>query len=151
MIIVYFSQSGTTAQAANELHKLTQAAIYRLEPVKAYPSDFSTLADRAKSEVEQDIHPQLQDQKLDLSGETKIMLGFPTWWHQAPMIIASFFDNYDLKDKEILPFTTSGQSSIKESLPSVKKWAIATGAHVGAALTANATAAITKFVNENDL
>lgn len=151
MIIVYFSQSGTTEQAAKELHTLTQAPLYRLEAAQAYPNDFSAQADRAKSEAEQDVHPELTDEKIDLAGEDQILLGFPTWWHQAPMIIASFFDDYDLEGKEILPFTTSSQSSINESLPVIKKWAAKAGARVDAALTANSTSAIKKFVNENGL
>lgn len=39
-----------------------------------------------------------------------IFLGFPIWWYQAPTIINTFLESYDLEGKTIIPFATSGGS-----------------------------------------
>ena len=44
-----------------------------------------------------------------------IYVGFPIWWYQAPTIINTFLESYDLTGKVIKPFATSGSSSYGES------------------------------------
>ena len=41
-----------------------------------------------------------------------IYLGFPIWWYIAPTIINTFLEQYDLRDKTIIPFATSGMSGM---------------------------------------
>ena len=44
-----------------------------------------------------------------------IFLGYPIWWGQAPKIISTFLESYDLSGKTIVPFCTSGSSGIGSS------------------------------------
>ena len=39
----------------------------------------------------------------------------PIWWGQAPKIISTFLESYDLSGKTIVPFCTSGSSGIGSS------------------------------------
>ena len=41
-----------------------------------------------------------------------IFVGFPIWWYVAPTIINTFLESYDLKNKTIIPFATSGSSDM---------------------------------------
>lgn len=41
-----------------------------------------------------------------------ILLGYPIWWGEAPRIISTFLESYDFTGKTIVPFCTSGSSSI---------------------------------------
>ncbi len=41
-----------------------------------------------------------------------IFLGYPIWWGQAPKIISTFLESYDLNGKTIVPFCTSGSNGI---------------------------------------
>ncbi|WP_054656016.1 flavodoxin [Lentilactobacillus kisonensis] len=91
MIIIYFSQSGTTKAAAEQLHSVLNVPIYQIEPVKAYPADFSELAEVTKLEVAKQVQPDLKRMAIDLPEDHKIILGFPTWRHQPPMLIERFF------------------------------------------------------------
>ena len=39
-----------------------------------------------------------------------IYVGYPIWWSDMPMILYTFFDEYDLSGKTIVPFGTHGGS-----------------------------------------
>ena len=41
-----------------------------------------------------------------------IFVGFPIWWYVAPTIINTFLESYDLTEKTIIPFATSGGSGM---------------------------------------
>ena len=67
------------------------------------------------------------------------------------MAINTFLESYDLTGKLILPFCTSGGSSIEESMPDLREIAGARGATVGTGLTANSLSQeeISDWLNEN--
>jgi flavodoxin len=44
-----------------------------------------------------------------------VFIGYPIWWGQAPRIISTFLESYDLSGKTIIPFCTSGSSGIGSS------------------------------------
>ena len=44
-----------------------------------------------------------------------IFLGYPIWWGDAPKILSTFLESYDFNGKIIVPFCTSGSSSIGSS------------------------------------
>ena len=44
-----------------------------------------------------------------------IFLGYPIWHGQAPKIMYTFVESYDLSGKTIVPFCTSGSSGIGSS------------------------------------
>ncbi|MCD7807761.1 MAG: hypothetical protein LUH02_00340 [Erysipelotrichaceae bacterium] len=44
-----------------------------------------------------------------------IFLGFPIWWYVAPTIVNTFLEGYDLKDKKIIVFATSGSSGLGQT------------------------------------
>lgn len=44
-----------------------------------------------------------------------VFLGYPIWWGQAPKVISTFLEGYDLAGKTIVPFCTSGSSGIGTS------------------------------------
>ena len=44
-----------------------------------------------------------------------IFLGYPIWWGEAPRIINTFLESYDLSGKTIAPFCTSASSPLGSS------------------------------------
>lgn len=73
----------------------------------------------------------------DWSDYDTVFIGYPIWWHTAPMAIDTFLESYDLNGKTVLPFCTSGGSSIEESMPDIRSLGQSRGASVGNGLTAN--------------
>ncbi len=56
-----------------------------------------------------------------------LFVGFPIWWYQAPRIIQTFLESYDLTGKTVVPFATSGGSGmgktaelLRESCPAAR-------------------------------
>lgn len=41
-----------------------------------------------------------------------VFIGYPIWWYTYPQVILTFFDNYDLTGKTIVPFVTHGGSGM---------------------------------------
>ena len=50
-----------------------------------------------------------------------VFLGYPIWWGQAPKILYTFVESYDLAGKTIVPFCTSGSSGIGTSATNLQK------------------------------
>ena len=52
-----------------------------------------------------------------------IFIGYPIWWYDMPMIIYTFFDEYDFSGKTIIPFNThegSGDSGTHDEIRDLK-------------------------------
>ncbi len=45
-----------------------------------------------------------------------IFIGYPIWWHTAPMIIGTFLESYDLSGVDIYPFTQSASMDTNNNL-----------------------------------
>ena len=50
-----------------------------------------------------------------------LFIGYPIWWHTAPMAVYTFLESYDLSGKTVIPFCTSGGSDIEESMPAIQE------------------------------
>lgn len=117
-LILYFSLTGTTQQAAESIHRLLpNADIVRIQPKEAY-GDYDAAARRGDRERRNNIHPV-----PNIESYQNIFLGFPTWWQQPPMLIHTLFDNYDFSGKTIIPFTTSSSSPMSTSMPTMRQLA----------------------------
>ncbi len=120
-LVVYFSRTGTTKKAAEQIQKLTGADIVRLKTKKTYPSDYDEMLDIAQEEQDSDARPELASQITGFKKYDTILLGFPIWWGEQPMAINTFLESYDFSGKKVIPFCTSGGSGISASVRSIKK------------------------------
>ena len=50
-----------------------------------------------------------------------VVLVFPNWWTDLPMPVYSFFDEYDLTEKNIVVFCTHGGSGFSDTVSTVKE------------------------------
>lgn len=119
VLIAYFSWSGNTKAAAEKIQGLTGGDIYRIEAADPYPGEYDATTDRAKQEQKDNARPAIAG-KADLSKYDVIMVGYPIWWYQEPMIIDTFLESGDFSGKTIVPFCTSGGSSIDKSIEHMK-------------------------------
>ena len=51
----------------------------------------------------------------NLDSYDTIYIGYPIWWGKAPNIVYTFVENHDFSGKKVIPFCTSGSSSIGTS------------------------------------
>jgi len=65
--------------------------------------------------------PAISNTIENLSDYDTIYIGYPIWWSSLPRIMNTFFDTYDFSGKTIVPFCTSGSSSISQSLSVIRE------------------------------
>lgn len=124
-LVTYFSwsDSGNTRTMAEYIQGKTDSDIYEIKPATPYPTIYSEMTGLAEKEKEENARPKIQN-PIDISGYRNVFLGFPIWWHSAPMIIATFLENYDFTGKEIYPFfqgsDNSNQSYYDETMTFLK-------------------------------
>ena len=115
VLIAYYSRTGTTQEAAERIAELTGGDLVKLETVQAYPEDYTETTEVAKAELEANARPELSTVIENMDDYDTIYLGYPIWWHYAPMAINTFIESYDLSGKTIIPFCTSASSGIDAS------------------------------------
>lgn len=59
--------------------------------------------------------PALYSKLGSLAEYDTIYIGFPIWWNLAPRIINTFIESGDFAGKTVIPFATSGSSSISNA------------------------------------
>lgn len=124
-LVVYFSATGTTRAAAERLAEVMQADLFEIVPQQPYTAadlDWRNKSSRSSVEMnDRTSRPAIARRCADLEQYDVVFIGFPIWWDAAPTIVNTFIESHDLAGKRLLPFATSGSSSIRNSASDLKK------------------------------
>lgn len=124
-LVAYFSATGTTKHVAEMIAQKTGAELYAIEPTETYTAADLDWTDKKSRSCYENDHPEsrpaFHKTKASLDDYDVIYLGYPIWWDLAPRIINTFVETYGLKGKTIIPFATSGGSTITNSVKVLKK------------------------------
>lgn len=124
VLIAYFSATGTTARAAQKVAAATGGELYAITPAQSYTdADLDWHDTRSRSSVEMSdpkARPAIKGKKENIADYDVVFIGYPIWWNLAPRIINTFIESHDLKGKTVVPFATSGSSSIANSAATLK-------------------------------
>ena len=71
-----------------------------------YPADYDSTTQAAHEEQQENARPQLVNHIDNIDDYDVVFVCYPTWWTDMPMAVYSFFDEYDLSGKTIVPFNT---------------------------------------------
>ena len=125
ILVAYFSATGVTARAAQNVAEATGGEVYAITPAKPYTdADLDWRDKQSRSSVEMNdpkARPALGGERLDVSEYDVVFIGYPIWWNQAPRLINTFIESHDLKGKTVIPFATSGGSTIAGSAATLKR------------------------------
>lgn len=125
ILVAYFSATGVTACAAQKVAEATDGEIYAITPAKPYTdADLDWNDKQSRSSVEMNdpkARPALGGKRLDVSEYDVVFIGYPIWWNQAPRLINTFIESHNLKGKTVIPFATSGGSTIAGSAATLKR------------------------------
>ena len=125
VLVAYFSATEVTAQAAQKVADATGGEVYAITPAKPYTNaDLDWRDKQSRSSVEMNdpkARPALGGKCLDVSDYDVVFIGYPIWWDQAPRIINTFIESHNLKGKTVIPFATSGGSTISGSAATLKR------------------------------
>ena len=124
VLVAYFSATGTTKEAATQLAKAANAALYEIVPEKPYTSaDLDWHDDNSRSSVEMKnlkSRPAIKGKVDNMAQYDTVYVGFPIWWYTAPTIINTFVESNDLKGKTVITFATSGGSTVAKATKDLK-------------------------------
>lgn len=131
-LVAYFSASGVTAQLARTLAETVDGDLFEIVPAQPYTAaDLNWTDKKSRSTIEMKdakSRPAIAETVRDMQRYDVVFVGFPIWWYEAPRIVQSFLEAYDLSGKTIVPFATSGGSGMGKSASILQK--SCPGAHV---------------------
>lgn len=124
VLVAYFSASGVTKGVAQQLAQVTGGTLHEIKPAVAYTdADLDWTDKQSRSSVEmqdKSSRPAITDTLTNMQDYDVIYVGFPIWWYTCPTIINTFMESYNFKGKTVIPFATSGSSSIKKACEDLK-------------------------------
>lgn len=123
-LVAYFSATGVTKKAAEQIAKQAHADLFEIKPAVPYvPADLDWTNKQSRSSREMndaEFRPEIAEKLSNMAEYDIIFLGFPIWWYIAPTIINTFLEQYDFSGKTIIPFATSGGSGMGRTVEQLK-------------------------------
>lgn len=125
-LVAYFSATGTTKAAAEKIAKEQKATLWEIEAAEKYTAaDLDWRNKQSRSSIEMadpESRPAIK-QCTDIQPYDVIYVGYPIWWGICPRIINTWIDNNlaQLEGKTLIPFATSGSSTIEQSVEYLRK------------------------------
>lgn len=150
--IAYFSWSGNTAEMAAQIQKQTGGDLFEIVPIELYPTDYDECGEVVLAERDSNARPEIQNLPESIEQYDTIFIGYPIWWHTAPMIIGTFLESYDLSGVDVYPFTQSASMDTEQfdqSMDFVRQAAADATVHDGLFVRASDTDGITGYLTEN--
>ena len=154
VLIAYFSWSGNTQEMASYIAEQTGGDLLEIQPETPYPTNYSECGEIALAERDNNDRPAIANLPESIEEYDTLIIGYPIWWHTAPMIIGTFLENYDLSGMEVYPFTQSDSMDTEQfdnSIAFVRENAAGAAVHDGLFARPSNTEAIDAYLSENGL
>ena len=114
-------QTGNTEIAAQMIHSLTGAPLFKIEPLYPYSDSYNDCIAEAQADQRAGARPELKACPENLDGYDEIYLGYPNYWGTMPMAVFAFLERYDLSGKVIHPFCTHEGSGLSHTVQDIQK------------------------------
>ena len=154
VLVAYFSWSGNTREMASYIAQQTGGDLLEIQLAVPYPEDYNECGDVALAERDNNERPAIANLPASIDEYDTILIGYPIWWHTAPMIIGTFLESYDMTGKEIYPFTQSASMDTEQfdnSIAFVRENAGAATVHDGLFTRPSDTEGIDAYLSANGL
>ena len=126
-MVVYYSATGTTKAVAQKIAAASGGQLYEIVPAQPYTKEDLNWHDKtSRSTIEMNdkaSRPAIAGENLSLEGVTTMYIGYPIWWGEAPRILNTFVEKYNFSGIKVIPFATSGGSSIGKSATNLQQLA----------------------------
>ena len=131
-LVVFFSHAGenysvgnikvgNTKIVADYISEMTGADQFEIVADKDYDMPYMELIEVAKQETHDGELPPMVGKLEDVDQYDTIFIGGPVWWGTYPQVMFTFFRDYDLNGKTIIPFTTHEGSGLASCVEDVKR------------------------------
>ena len=130
-LVVFFSHAGenysvgnikvgNTKVVADYISEMTGADQFEIVADKDYDMPYMELIEVAKQEANDGELPAMVGKLENLDQYDTVFIGGPVWWGTYPQVMFTFFRDYDLNGKTIIPFTTHEGSGLASCVEDVK-------------------------------
>ena len=124
-LVLYFSVTNNTSRVAKIIGEETNSDLAEIVPKEKYTEKDINYKDNnsraSKEQKDSKSRPEIE-YDLDLDKYETIYLGYPIWFETTPKIIYTILDKYDLTNKKIILFCTSGSTDIEKSAKEIKDY-----------------------------
>ena len=137
VVVLYFSNTGTTRSVAKKIKKNTKGKLIEIKAEDPYTEEdldwgdensrVTTEHESAATPAESTVRPEIENLgaiKKAVKKADVVYIGYPIWWGEAPHIIYTLVENIDLKKKTVVPFCTSMSSGLGSSAKHLKQNAV---------------------------
>ena len=146
ILVAFFSHSGTTKKAADQIHAIVGGDIYEIKELEPYPRNYNAVTEQAKQEIAKGYQPALKGSLPNISEYDVIFAGSPNWWSTIAPPLSTFLSSSDFTGKTIIPFITHGGGGLNRTVNDIKK--LVQGANVINGFDANNTAGIPAWLKK---
>ena len=131
-LVVFFSHAGenynvgnievgNTRVVADYISEMTGADQFEIVADKDYDMPYMQLIEVAKQEANDGELPPMVGKLENLDQYDTVFIGGPVWWGTYPQVMFTFFRDYDLGGKTIIPFTTHEGSGLASCVEDVRE------------------------------
>lgn len=121
VLVVYYSATGNTEEAAGYIADLTGGILFELEPADPYTDEDLNYNDDNSRVSQEYADESLRDVELvadtveNWDSYDTVFIGYPIWWGIAAWPVDGFVEANDFTGKTVIPFCTSVSSGLGES------------------------------------
>ena len=112
---------GRVRALADMIQNETGGDLFSIQTSVVYPADGRELIDYAAEEQDDDARPELTSHIENLDQYDTFFIGYPNWWADMPQVLYSFFDEYDLSGKTIIPFNVHNGSRFSGTIETIQE------------------------------
>ena len=153
VLVLYYSETGTTKTVAQEIQKQLGADIEAVECVKPYSGNFQETMQRGQREMQSGEMPALKPLTKKIADYDVIFLGYPIWFGTYANPIATLVKEQDFAGKTLVPFCTFGSGGLNTSsdalVKALPKAKVVTGYGLRTARVAAAAKELDRFLKAN--
>ena len=95
--------------------------VFHIDTVRHYSDSYMTCIEEAKQELRDKARPEMKENLDSIDQYDTIILGYPNWWGDCPMIVYSFLEKSSVEGKTILPFCTHEGSGLGSTAKNLQK------------------------------
>lgn len=120
ILVLYYSQTGTTESVAKEIQKQLGADIAKIDLENPYDGDFNATIARCQEEMKTSKFPALKPLNINVKDYDIVMLGYPIWFGTYARPIASLVQEQKFEGKKVVTFCTFGSGGLQTSTSDLK-------------------------------
>lgn len=121
VVTVGGTAKGRVQALAEMIQAETGGDLFSIRTSTEYPGDIGKLIDFAAEEQNANARPELTSHIENLDAYDVIFVGYPNWWYDMPMVMYSFFEEYDFSGKTIIPFNVHNGSRFSSTIETIQE------------------------------